>query len=968
MKKLIFTFLIFPTLLFSQNFDNGYNFNMPAFDGSQQKYLPEFEAKPINGFVSTNSDGNFVYRGKPIRFWGVNNTSGACFPEKDLAAGIATRMRKMGFNIVRFHHMDNPWSGQEATLFDRSTNNTRTLYEPNVDKLHNFLFHLKENGIFANINLRVSRSFRTGDGIADASDFWGGGKVIDMFDPQLINLQKEYATQLLTAVNPYTGLSMAEDPVVAMVEISNENTLYGRWKNSQLTTQDDDGILLERHDDMLNDIWIDFLRDKYGTQNALASAWNVGAGGNTQVNQVGDGDFESGDIETNWDLELHNSANGIISTETDNPYEGDYCGKIEITNATGVDWHTQFRQITLSVEAGKSYRVKFAARADAEKEMSVYVMQNFDPWNWYDGESFDLNTDWEEYEFIVTPFEDNDGRVRLGFSFDGEAGTFWLDNVSFSEIGKTAFESGESLNSNNVRRLRYYELNGFTEGRTADMTEFYIKVQKDYFDEMNRFLKENLGIKVPITGTNAHPGVADVYTNSDLDYIDDHAYWDHPRYPNGWDLNDWQIRNQPLVSEWDLESISKVMGGYAIDGKPFTISEYQHAFPNRFQTEMMPLISSYGSFHDVDGIMFFQYAESNWDWETDYMDAWWSMHRNPAQMALSPIYSFAYRKNLIQSDDNRINFNYSKEYMHQISRFDGTSRWWSFSPFERRLALQTDIRIGSFDADEINLGDLPEVNDEAEINTSNFETTFNADNQYVTTVTPQLISVTGQLSNPIVIQAGDLEVTGANEFGTVGWLSLTEEPLNTSRRSVLVLSSKAQNSNMSWSNNYNVNNEFGEAPTEMYPLSTSLLMRINADSIQVFPLSPKGEPLAPLSFMPISPGLFLVGIDQAVHQTPWYGIETYGDMVSSTTQSEEELKITLSPNPTADNVLISGTANHKVQIELSDASGKIFLSENAMPVNQQIQHWVNVSNFPKGIYFLKIQNGKKFKTEKLVIH
>jgi len=42
-------------------------------------------------------------------------------------------------------------------------------------------------------------------------------------------------------------------------------------------------------------------------------------------------------------------------------------------------------------------------------------------------------------------------------------------------------------------------------------------------------------------------------------------------------------------------------------GKPFTISESNHPFPNRYQTEDMLFLAAYACFHGADGIMIFDY-------------------------------------------------------------------------------------------------------------------------------------------------------------------------------------------------------------------------------------------------------------------------------------------------------------------------------------------------------------------------
>lgn len=972
MKNLIWILFLFPVLSQAQNFDNGYEFYMPPYDSLATKFLPEFPQEPIADFISIGNDGHFYAGSEQIRFWGGNIVSGSCFPGKQYSVGIAARMRKMGMNIVRFHHMDNPWSGQDGVIFDRSTGGTRTFHPEQVDKFHYLLSNMKQNGIYANINLLVSRDFQVADGISDANSLWAGGRVVNLFDPQMIDLQKEYARNLLTAINPYTGLALADDPVVGIVEIANENSIYAYWKNSNLTNQDDGGILLPRHDEMLNQKWNAFLKNKYSSQNILQQAWNTGAGG-AGNNQVIDGDFELGDTNSYWVMETHNSAEAEIFIEDEDPFEGDYCMKVEVTEATGTNWHTQFRQIGFLLEAGKSYTVNFAAKADQNRVVTSYAQQNYDPWNWYSGRDFNLTEDWQEFEYVVTPFEDNEGRVRLGFMFDADVGTFWFDNIRLTENGLTGLAANESLASENIERMRYRDLNKFTEARSRDLAEFYTELQKEYFDEMYRFLKEDLGVKVPITGTNAHSGVADIYSNSDLDFIDDHAYWDHPDWDNGWSLNDWSVRNTSMLEDWDLGTMSDVFGGLAIDGKPFTVSEYRHSYPNRYETEMIPLIATYGLFHDIDGVMFFQYNESNWNWEEDKIVDWFSMHRNPALMSLMPVYGKVFREGLVAPAARRVNLKYPKDYINSISRFDWTGRWSDFSPYTERINLDTDVRISDFDSPdvELNFNDLPIENDADVIQTSTFETKFDAENGFVTTVTPRFVAITGKLNNPFQISADVLQITGANDFGTVAWVSLTEEPVTNSRRSFLTISAKAQNSNMNWTSNQNVDNEFGDAPTLMYPLATSLLLEIEADSIQIFPLSATGEASDFTTYFPIAPKTFLVGIDQAETQTPWYGIEAFGDAVSSIEDEKDVLEsIRVFPNPASAKTTIVGNIRDAsdLGIQLFDYSGKLItdnLYQNEPP--GVFSKTLNLENIPSGFYSLKIRIGEQMRVEKLIV-
>ena len=162
--KIFFFFLILTISGLSQNFSGGFNFNLPYDDTSSSRFLPAFPKQIItkDKFIGISNDGNFIYNGNPIRLWGTNLVAGSAFPDKNKAWFIAGRMRKLGFNLVRFHHMDNPWGNE--SIFEYGSD-TRHLYPATLDKFENMISNLKANGIFANINLNVSRQFKTSDGV-----------------------------------------------------------------------------------------------------------------------------------------------------------------------------------------------------------------------------------------------------------------------------------------------------------------------------------------------------------------------------------------------------------------------------------------------------------------------------------------------------------------------------------------------------------------------------------------------------------------------------------------------------------------------------------------------------------------------------------------------------------------------------------------------------------------------------------
>lgn len=963
-KAALFLLLIgIPLLAGSQSFSGGFPFMLPEDDHSSQEFLPLFEPKEITKFLTINDSGNFFDGEKEVRFWGVNLTTEGNFPDKTQADYVASRMRKMGINLVRFHHMDNPWSNQNGTIFDRNTGGTRKLDLITLDRLHYFLSALKKQGIYANINLHVSRTFTEADGVAGADGIEDFGKAVTYYDPKLIQLQKEYATQLLTSTNPYTNLKLADDPVIGMVEITNENTIYGWWKGDRLRKKSDGGSLIDRHDNMLDDLWHDFLNTKYVDHNSLANAWETGAHspGSQLIRDPG---FESGNIGSNWQLELHQTANGRISADNTQKHSGQYSGKVEIQNLTPTEWHFQFKQEGLSMTKDSSYVIRFFAKADRSIKFNIVVQRGVDPWTYYGGTSFTLATDWKEYTFTISAPEENQNKVRVSFNFEN-TGVAWFDDFSMSLATKSSFNEGEQLALSNIERTPYSKRALFSDQRISDLAEFYITIQRDYYKDMVDFLKDQIGVKIPITGTNALVGPADVLSQIDLDYIDDHAYWDHPQFPsNPWDSYDWLINNESLLANLP-GTIGNIMSGLALSDRPYTISEYNHPYPNRYQTEMLPLMAAYLSFHEVDGIMFFNYHDLPYnDWGEDALYSYFSINRNHAVMALMPVYGFAYRAGLIKPSSKQISIRYAPQDVYRMHIKDNSGRWGKYIPYDKDIAFTQSVKTESYSSNNsLSTEDVPELNTE----------TYHSDQirvngiQHILIIdAPQIQSITGRIQNGTNLITQNLQINTASDFGQVGILSLDNQVIQNSSKLLLFIGTEQKNTNMLWDGNQTVHNNWGSPPSLLKPLQLNLTLALNADSIRIFPLSPTGAKTEE-SFLvyPEAPGRFTMTLDQARYKSPWFGVEVFAAVTSSNLVPAESIRI--SPNPAKNRLQVSWPAQFEVeQIELWDISGKQALYTGEVDPGVR-SYEMQLVRFATGNYVIRLRSENHLVTKKVII-
>ncbi|MCS7314959.1 MAG: hypothetical protein NZ554_05775, partial [Bryobacteraceae bacterium] len=206
-----------------------------------------------------------------VRLFGTNAVFGGNFPEERDAERIARRLRRLGVNVLRLHHMDT--SPDRVPAEARSiltTDPFPTLNPVAVRRLRRFLDALRAEGIYVNVNLHVGYEFRPQEDRVPALP--GGAplpthsKPLHIFHPRMVELQAEFALRLLEA------LALRGDPVLGMVEINNESSLVDAFQRGLL-----ERTVLGEYREELRAQWNAFLRNRYPSTEALRSAWGAHA-------------------------------------------------------------------------------------------------------------------------------------------------------------------------------------------------------------------------------------------------------------------------------------------------------------------------------------------------------------------------------------------------------------------------------------------------------------------------------------------------------------------------------------------------------------------------------------------------------------------------------------------------------------------------------------------------------------------
>ena len=195
-----------------------------------------------NGFLSREGEHFVDGRGNRVRLNGVNLTARGNFPSHDEADRLARHFARLGFNCVRLHYFDttvykNCFQAPQPCLLKEDSEGRLVIDEVMRDRLEYLIAALKRNGIYINMNIHAGRHLKPADGIPKTP--WAN-RGVDFFNPRLIKEEQEFARDVLRHVNPYTGLALADDPTMAILEVNNENALMQVWWSKTLEKQDAD--------------------------------------------------------------------------------------------------------------------------------------------------------------------------------------------------------------------------------------------------------------------------------------------------------------------------------------------------------------------------------------------------------------------------------------------------------------------------------------------------------------------------------------------------------------------------------------------------------------------------------------------------------------------------------------------------------------------------------------------------------
>lgn len=353
--------------------------------------------------------------------------------------------------------------------------------------------------------------------------------------------------------------------------------------------------------------------------------------------------------------------------------------------------------------------------------------------------------------------------------------------------------------------------------RVADQLRFITELHHAWYEDITRWMRDELGLKCAIVGSKWHTadetrlGALNKYATFPSDVMDVNGFMNTTyvgRPKSRFGISEGDVFENRLAT---LEPTSLVHRIIQYDDYPQTISSYSWTAPNRYRTECAFLGAAYGALQGIDGVEFFCAPDGRY---ATQLSKWPLM--TPSQFGQFPATALLYRRGDVREAEPAVKQVLSLEELYAL-KGSGTEEPFSIDDWraqevpEGREARDVDISnidplayfvgpvvraFGEGDAGA-RLLDLGRYIDRERkvIRSATGEVVMDYGAGLVTIDTPRSQGACGLLAAAGTINLSEVAVSSGNEYGSVLVTSLSDEPISKAPRILLQVVTEERNSN-----------------------------------------------------------------------------------------------------------------------------------------------------------------------------
>ena len=447
----------------------------------------------------------------------------------------------------------------------------------------------------------------------------------------------------------------------------------------------------------------------------------------------------------------------------------------------------------------------------------------------------------------------------------------WLRRkLDSAELGQLRAAAGAAEGAP-VPRLKPAEFAAAPALRFHTEAKFYMELEDAYFQSMRALIRDELGAKALLVGTRANTVYPLLASAARLDIVDGHTYWQHPRYIEDKSTGrrtGFEIGNTPMVNE-PLRSSVIELSKAAVAGKPYTVSEVNHPFPNEYSSEGVPILTAWAALQDWDGIFWFSFGNSDPAQWRNHQAGHFELRPDPVKMTQIAAGALAFLRGDVRPAEKTVPRSYSAGQVRESLRLPRTERPYFTPGFPLSIPLRHATRVASLDGAPP--GDFPAgtVNP-IESDTKELLWDVTGDKMGVVTVNTARTQALVGFLRARARTLPNLAAAVTNDFCAVVLTSIDGQPLARSRKMLLAVGARVANTGMKWDQKRTSLLDWGGPPTLIEPVAGTITLRNLAGAAQVeaAPLSSAGNPMgAPIRAKKTAAGWEFAAGDPA---TTWY--------------------------------------------------------------------------------------------------
>ncbi len=384
--------------------------------------------------------------------------------------------------------------------------------------------------------------------------------------------------------------------------------------------------------------------------------------------------------------------------------------------------------------------------------------------------------------------------------------------------------------------------------RARDTATFLAGLQRAYYDQMQGFLKQELGFQGSVTGSNWITadsrilGPLDKWSNLGCDFIDRHGYFGGPHQGENaaFSISKGDLFNDASALLFETGKPGETTFDLPIfdltyNGKPSTISELNWPPPNRWRAEMPLLVAAYGALQGSDGIFFFASDGEGWAQHLTKFSI-----SDPVVEGQFPATALAFRTGLIRTGG------VSRQIQAKLSDLLAL-KGAALDPIDPLAYLTGRVELDITDQGGPSRGpDLSALIDRRahRVRSMTGELNWDYGRGLMTVDAPSAQGATGFLSRAGTIKLSKLTIQSPLEYGAILLVAMDGRPIAASHKMLLQVMSEESNSG--WSapgKGLRKILEVGGPPIVVKRLAGTLAIdRPDAAALKVQPLDVNGYP------------------------------------------------------------------------------------------------------------------------------